>query len=275
MGGILKSLSLSRLGTVMFLVFFILAVFAGWITPHDPWERFDPYLPPNASHWLGTNDMGHDIFSELVYGTRVSLLVGFTAALLSTAAGVLIGLFSGYFKGIVDEILMGLTDIFLMIPRIPLIIILAAFLRPSVWIIALVIGCLWWTSTARVIRSKTLQVRETNFVLAAKSLGLSNRRIIFSEILPNILHVVFPKFMLTVASAMISEASLSFLGLGDPAVKSWGTMIYYSFMRGGMINGMWWWFLPPGMCITLIVLSIVMIGFSMEKGIPETMVEIE
>jgi peptide/nickel transport system permease protein len=271
----MKRPSMSRFGALLFLGFIVLAVFAGWIAPHDPWERFAAYVPPNGSHWLGTNDLGHDIFSELIYGTRVSLLVGFAAALLSTAAGLLIGLFSGYFKGIVDEVLMGLTDIFLMIPRIPLIIILAAFLRPSVWIIALVIGCLWWTSTARVVRSKTLQVRETNYVLAAKGLGFSNRRIIFSEILPNILHIVFPKFMLTVASAMISEASLSFLGLGDPAVKSWGTMIYFSFIRGGMINRMWWWFLPPGMCIMLIVLSIVILGFSLEKGIPGAMVEIE
>jgi peptide/nickel transport system permease protein len=257
--------SWSKYGAVLFLLFVLAAVFADWVAPHNPWARFEPFLSPGGQHWLGTNDMGQDILSELIYGSRASLLVGFLAAVLATGIGVLTGLLSGYFRGVVDEIFMGITDIFLMIPRIPLIIILAAFLKPSIWIIALVIGSLWWTSTARVVRSKTLQVREANFVLSAKSLGFSDRRIIFTDILPNIIHIVTPKFILTVASAMISEASLSFLGLGDPAAKTWGTMIYHAFTEGGLINGLWWWFLPPGICITGIVLSIVALGFSLEK----------
>lgn len=260
-----KRASWSKFGVALLLVFVLAAVFAGWVAPHDPWARFEPFLPPGGPHWLGTNDMGQDIFSELVFGSRVSLLVGFIAAVLATGIGVLIGLLSGYFRGVLDEILMGMTDIFLMIPRIPLIIILAAFLKPSFWIIALVIGSLWWTSTARLVRSKTLQVREANFILSSECLGFSGRHIIFSDILPNIIHIVSPKFILTLASAMISEASLSFLGLGDPAAKTWGGMIYRAFSEGGLINGLWWWFLPPGMCITLVVLSIVALGFSLEK----------
>lgn len=260
-----KQNSWSKYGAVLFLLFVLAAVFAGWVAPHNPWARFEPFLSPGGQHWLGTNDMGQDILSELIYGSRASLLVGFLAAVLATGIGVLTGLLAGYFRGVVDEIIMGITDVFLMIPRIPLIIILAAFLKPSIWIIALVIGSLWWTSTARVVRSKTLQVREANFVLSAKSLGFSDRRIIFTDILPNIIHIVTPKFILTVASAMISEASLSFLGLGDPAAKTWGTMIYHAFTEGGLINGLWWWFLPPGICITGIVLSIVALGFSLEK----------
>lgn len=257
--------SWSRYGAGLFLVFVLAAVFAGWVAPHDPWARFEPFLPPGSQHFLGTNDMGQDIFSELIFGARASLLVGFLAAVLATGIGVLIGILSGYFRGVVDEILMGTTDIFLMIPRIPLIIILAAFLKSSIWIIAVVIGCLWWTSTARVVRSKTLQIREANFVLCAKSLGFSGRHIILTDILPNIVNIIIPKFILTVASAIISEASLSFLGLGDPSVKTWGMMIYRAFTEGGLINGLWWWFLPPGLCITLIVLSIVALGFSLEK----------
>lgn len=260
-----KQDSWSKFGAALFFVFVLAAVFANWTAPHDPWARYEPFLAPGGHHWLGTNDLGHDIFSELIFGARASLIVGFMAAVLATGIGVLVGLLSGYFRGVLDEILMGITDVFLMIPRIPLIIILAAFLKPSIWIIALVIGCLWWTSTARVIRSKTLQVRETNFILSAKSLGFPDRRIIFTDILPNIVHIVTPKFILTVASAMISEASLSFLGLGDPTAKTWGTMIYHAFTGGGLINGMWWWFLPPGLCITGIVLSIVALGFSIEK----------
>ncbi|MGD8539641.1 MAG: ABC transporter permease [Candidatus Aminicenantes bacterium] len=253
------------LGCGLLILFIIIAVFADMIAPHDPWERFDPYLPPNTSHWLGTNDLGHDIFSELIHGSRVSLLVGLGAAVLATAIGLCIGLFAGYYKGVTDEILMGGTDVFLMIPRIPLIILLAAFLKPSFWIIALVIGFLWWTSTARVVRSKSLQVSEMNFVLSSKCLGFSDRHIIFSDILPNIIQIVIPKFMLTVAAAMITEASLSFLGLGDPSMKSWGMMINFAFTKGGLINAMWWWFIPPGLCITLFVYSVVLLGYSFEE----------
>lgn len=147
----------------------------------------------------------------------------------------------------------------------PLIIVLAAFLRPSFWLIALLMGSLWWTSTARVVRSRALQVREMSFVEGARSLGFSHWHIIFSDILVNVWHVVSPKFMLSIASAMITEASISFLGLGDPSMKSWGMMINFAFNRGGFINGYWWWYLPPGLCITIFVLSVVLIGYCIEE----------
>lgn len=260
-----KKGSVPLLGLVLFLMFFILAVCADIIAPHDPWERFDPYLEPGPSHWLGTNDLGHDILSELIHGSRASLLVGLGAAVLATAIGLCIGLFAGYYKGTPDEILMGITDVFLMIPRIPLVILLAAFLKPSYWIIALVIGLLWWTSTARVVRSKSLQVSEMNFVLSSKCLGFSNIHIIFTDIFPNIIQIVIPKFMLTVAAAMITEASLSFLGLGDPSMKSWGMMINFAFTKGGLVNALWWWFIPPGLCITFFVYAVVLLGYSFEE----------
>jgi peptide/nickel transport system permease protein len=160
-----------------------------------------------------------------------------------------------------------------MVPRIPLVIIIVAFTRPSYWIIILVLGLVWWTTTARVVRSKTLQVREMPFVTGDRAMGFSHAHILRTDIVPNIIHVVSPKFVLTVASAMISEASLSFLGLGDPSVKSWGTMIRYSLERGGLVNEMWWWCLPPGICITICVLSIVLIGYNFEKGVTEISVE--
>jgi peptide/nickel transport system permease protein len=260
-----KQKSWSRWGAGIFLIFVLLALSADFISPYNPRERFDPYSAPDNSFILGTNDLGNDILSELIHGTRVSLLVGFGAALISTIIGIFIGLVSGYFKGIVDEILMGITDIFLLIPRIPLIIILAAFLKPSAWITALVIGLLWWTSTARIVRAKTIQVREMNFIQSSKCLGFSHAHIIFSDIFPNIFYVVLPKFLLTIASAMITEASLSFLGLGDSSMKSWGMMIHFAFQKGAFINGMWWWFIPPGICITLSVFSAVLLGFSFEK----------
>lgn len=257
--------NLNFIGMFMFLVFFFIALAAGLISPYNPWDRFEPYSPPSGNHILGTNDIGNDILSELFYGARVSLIVGFGASIIATLLGVVVGLVSGYFRGMADEILMTVTDISLMIPRIPLIIILAALLRPSYWIIMLLIGFLWWPTTARVVRSSTLQVRDAPFILSAKSIGFSDKYIIVSDILPNIIHVIIPKFMLTIASAMFSEASISFLGLGDPSMKSWGMMLNFAFMKGGLINEMWWWYLPPGFCIVAIVFSLMLIGFSLEE----------
>ena len=190
---------------------------------------------------------------------------------MSTIIGSTIGLLSGYFKGLVDEILMGFTDIFLMIPQIPLIIVLAAFLRPSFWLIALLMGSLWWTSTARVVRSKALQIREMGYVQSKRSLGFSHLHIIVSDVLPNLSQVVMPKFLLSIASAMIAESSISFLGLGDPSMKSWGMMINFAFSRGGFINGYWWWYMAPGLCITIFVLSIVLLGSFLEERAESTM----
>ncbi len=259
------------IGFILFLSFLLMALFAAEIAPYDPWARFEPYQPPGSEHLLGTNDMGHDILSELIYGSRASLLAGFGAAILATFIGTLVGLAAGYFKGMTDEALMGITDIFLMIPQIPLIIVLAAFLRPSLYLIAIIMGLLWWTSTARVVRSKTLQVREMGYVQAARSLGFSDPHIILTDVLPNILYVIMPKFLLAIASAMIAEASISFLGLGDITMKSWGMMINNAFNRGGFINGYWWWYLTPGLCITLFVLCVVLMGCAFEEQENETM----
>ena len=255
----------SIIGLVIFSSFLLAAIFSPLISPCDPWDRFEPYLPPDQDHLLGTNDLGQDILSELIYGSRVSLIVGFGAALMATIVGSIIGLLAGYFKGLVDEILMGFTDIFLMIPQIPLIIVLAAFLRPSFWLIALLMGSLWWTSTARVVRSKALQIREMGYVQAKRSLGFSHLHIIVSDVLPNLSQVVMPKFLLSIASAMIAESSISFLGLGDPSMKSWGMMINFAFSRGGFINGYWWWYMAPGLCITIFVWSVVLLGSLLEE----------
>jgi peptide/nickel transport system permease protein len=252
-------------GFYLLLVFIIIAIFADVFSPYEPGQRFEPYTPPGADHLLGTNDLGNDILSELIQGTRISLLVGFVTAIISTFWGVLVGMLAGYYKGIVDEGLMGLTDIFLMIPRIPLLIVLAAFIQPGPWTIALLLGLLWWPSTARVIRSNTLQVRETAFIKSAECIGFSRLRIMFYEILPNMLQVVLAKFLISFASAMIAEASISFLGLGDPLLKSWGMMLNTAFNEGGLINAMWWWYIPPGLCITLVVIAVMFTGLSLEQ----------
>jgi peptide/nickel transport system permease protein len=252
-------------GLILIFIFAVLSLFGNSIAPYSSGERTEPYLLPSSTHFLGTDDIGNDIFSELIHGTRTTLIVGVGAAVLASLLGLLIGITAGYFRGVTDELLMGLTDVFLMIPRIPLLIVLAAFLRPGSGMILLSLGLLWWTSTARVVRSKTLQVREAPYITGARALGFSHRHIILTDILPNILQVVLPKFMLTVAAAMISETSLSFLGLGNAAHKSWGMMISFAFSKGGVINGMWWWYLPPGLCISTVILAFVLLGHSLEE----------
>jgi peptide/nickel transport system permease protein len=256
---------LKNRGFFFLLVFILIALFADVLCPYEPGQRFEPYTPPGTDHLLGTNDLGNDILCELFVGTRISLLVGFVTAIISTFLGVIVGMLAGYNKGIVDEGLMGLTDIFLMIPQIPLLIVLAAFIQPGPWTIALLLGLLRWPSTARVIRSNTLQIRETAFIKSAECIGFSRLRIMFYEILPNMSQVVLAKFLITFASAMIAEASISFLGLGDPLLKSWGMMLNTAFNKGGLINGMWWWYFPPGLCITLVVISVMFPGLSLER----------
>ena len=261
----------ARVGGFLFLFFLVMAILSNFIAPSHPSERFDPFQTPSWKHLFGTNDIGNDIFSEFVYGARTSLLVGLLIGAFSTSIGVIVGLVAGFKGGFFDELFMGITDIVLMIPRIPLIIVLSAFLRPSMWLLVLVMSILWWTSTARIIRSRTMQVRSMDFIESARCLGFSSWYILFSDVLPNIMMVIIPEFLMTVASAMISEASLSFLGLGDPSLDSWGMMIHYAFQRGGFLNGMWWWYIPPGLGITFFVLSMVFLSFSFE----ETEIEIE
>lgn len=252
-------------GGIFLLVFFLfMALFPSFLAPYAPYERFIPYEEPSREHLLGTNDIGNDILSELVYGARISITVGFAAALISTLIGTSLGLCAGYFRGALDELLMGFTDVVLIIPKIPLIIVLGAFLRPSIWVLIPVLGFLSWESTARVTRSKTLQLREAGYVKSARCMGFSSSHIMISDIFPNIVHILLPKFMLATASAMISEASLSFLGLSDISMKSWGSMLSFAFFRGGFIRDMWWWYLPPGACITLCVMAIAMMGFGLE-----------
>lgn len=255
------------LGGIVLAAFLIMAVAPGTFAPQDPYTRFTPYTPPGSDHLLGTNDMGHDILSELIYGSRVSLFVGFASALLATMVGGIVGIVAGYCRGGIEDLLMGFTDIILMLPWIPVIIILAVFLGPGIWIFILIFGAFAWTSIARIIRSKVLQIRESGFVQSARCLGFPTWYIMAEEIGPNLFHIAFPQCMLLVASAMITEASVSFIGLGDPSLKSWGVMLSFAFTKGALINGMWWWYLPPGIAISICVMAFALIGYSREKWV--------
>ncbi len=246
----------------MLAVLFLTALLPGFFAPYDRDALHDPYGKPVLSHPLGTDSIGRDILSVLIFSARTSLTVGLGAAFSATCLGTLVGLAAGYRRGAVDEALMRLTDLFLVLPRLPLLFLLAAYLNPGPVGIIVVLAATSWASTARIVRSVTLSMRETGFVRAARALGAGPLYTMIRHILPNISEVVLAKAMLTAAAAMTAEAGVSFLGLTDPAAMSWGTMIHEAFTGGALVNGAYWWYLPPVVCISVSVSAVLFVGQS-------------
>lgn len=220
---------------------------------------------PTGSHWLGTDELGRDVFRQFLVGGRISLLVGLSATLIAMALGAGIGLVAGYYAGWRDTTLMRITDFFLVIPTLPLIIALAALVGQSILITSLVIGLTSWPQTARIVRSQVLSLRERPLVLRIRSLGASDLRTVGVHILPNVSPLIFANLVLVLAGAILSEASLAFLGLGDPVHVSWGTMLHFAFTSGAMSLGSWWYVLPPGLGIVALVLGFSLLGHSLER----------
>jgi peptide/nickel transport system permease protein len=220
--------------------------------------------PPSGTYWLGTDDSGRPVLSLLIWGARVSLLVGLTATVISMVIGTLVGLLSGYFEGWGGALLFRITEWFLVIPFLPLAIVLATVLGRSLFNIILVIGITSWPSTALLIRSQTLSIKERPYLERARVLGASRSHQIGKHILPNVMPMVFANTTLTVAIAILTETTLSFLGLGDPTRVSWGTMLDQAYSVGAITTGSWWFFMPPGICVILVVLSFTLIGQSLE-----------
>ena len=247
----------------------LMAVFAGQLSPYDPTERVArPFLEPSAKHPLGTNDIGQDLFSELVHGARISLTVGVVAALVSLIIGTTVGLLAGFYPRRMGRLLMRGVDVILVLPFLPLLIILAAYLGRSLFTTIIVIGLLSWAGSARVIRSQVLSLTERDYVLAARSMGASDRHIVTRHVLPRVLLLAIGVFVSATAGAILLEASLSFLGLGDPLQKSWGTMLYWAQVRGAFLTPAWlWWVLPPGLLIAAAALGFALLGFSLEQRI--------
>jgi len=254
-------------GIVLLAPYIVMALFSPFLAPYGPYEMGglkEVLLPPCRDHILGTDDMGRDIWSQLVFGSRVSMIVGFLAAAFGVCLGTLVGLVAGFYGGRVDEVLMRITDMVLVMPTLPLMIVLAAVLGPSMWNIILVIAVLGWPWTARVVRSQVLSVKERPFFEAAVCIGAGDLRLMFMEILPCVLPIVFAETVLWVASAIYSEAVLSFLGLGDPTHISWGMMLNFAFASGVMAKA-WWWVFPPGMSIALVVLGFTFLGSAINE----------
>ncbi|MET1127804.1 MAG: ABC transporter permease [Thermoproteota archaeon] len=261
----------AKAGIAILAVLVGIAVFAPYIAPYNPNVRVaEPMLPPSREHLLGTNDMGQDIFSELIYGARISLFIGFIAALIGTMLGTTIGIVAGYKGGIVDEVLMRLTDMWLSMPTLLFTIFLVAVFsrlpRGTIMMaVIMAIALTSWPSVARLIRSSVLRIKEEPYIEAAIAVGVPHTRIMFRHILPNVTPLIVIEVITRTAIAMLTESSLAFLGLGDPTAKSWGMIIYYAMRRNALYLGLWWWFIPPGLMISIAVLSVMLIGLGLEE----------
>ncbi|MBI4667115.1 MAG: ABC transporter permease [Nitrospinae bacterium] len=247
-------------GGAIVLSLFVVAIFAGIIAPYDPSviDTARILAPPSSDHILGADDLGRDVFSRMVYGSRISLTVGFVAVGLATTIGVIIGAIAGYFGGWVDNGLMRLVDIMLTIPTFFLILAVIAFLPPSIYTIMVVIGVTGWMGVARLVRAEFLALKRRDFVMAARALGVGDAGIIFRHILPNAMSPVLVSATLDVAGAILTESALSFLGIGvQPPTPSWGNILT---LGKDNIEFAWWLSVFPGLAILITVLGYNLLG---------------
>lgn len=262
---------LGRIGVLAFVLMVTLAVIGPLVLPFHSAQVASStsgvLTPPSAAHWLGTDELGLDIFREFLAAAHVSLLVGLAATAISMILGASIGMLSGYYGRWLDNSLMRLTDFFLVLPQIPLVIALVAFFGQSLAIIILVIGMTSWPTTARIVRSQTLSLRERQFVTRVRSLGTPDRRILRVHILPNVMPLIFANTVLVIGAAILTEATLSFLGLGDPVQVSWGTMLHNAYTIGAVGRGFWWYFVPPGIGIVIVVLAFTLTGHAIDQAL--------
>ncbi|HAX62077.1 MAG TPA: peptide ABC transporter permease [Elusimicrobia bacterium] len=251
---------LAKIGILIIVALILTAIFSPLISTHNPIEGniLERLQSPSKNHFLGTDEMGRDVFSRMVYGTRISISIGIIAVGISVIAGTFLGLISGYFGGKIDTVIMRFVDIMLCFPTFFLILMVIAFLEPNIYNVMIVIGLTSWTGLARLVRGETLSVKERDFIIAAKGLGLKKRRIIFVHILPNVIAPVIVASILGVGAAILTESGLSFLGLGvQPPTPSWGNILTSG---KDYIHIAWWLSIFPGLAILLTVLSWNLLG---------------
>ncbi|HUK49739.1 MAG TPA: ABC transporter permease [Terriglobales bacterium] len=263
-----RSNRMGMIGLSILVFFIVIAILAPYLAPYDPTQVFASEIlqPPSWRHVFGTNEAGQDLFSQVVYGSRSSLAVGFAAALIASTIGTLVGVTAGYFGQVVRELFMRVTDFFLVIPALALMIVLASVLGSGVGLtgIILAIGLVGWTGTARVVMSQTLSVKEHAFIEASRTSGAGDSYILRTHVLPNVMPVVFAQTVLVVANSILYEATLTFLGLGNPNEVTWGQILQFSFVSGAITTS-WWYVLPPGLSIMLVVLGFSLTGYSLDE----------
>jgi peptide/nickel transport system permease protein len=258
----------AAIGLSVLVTIIVVALLAPVIAPYGLHDEVGPVFGhPSWSHPLGLDDGGVDMVTLLMWGARISLVVGFAATLVSMLVGGAVGVLAGYFGRWVDVVLMRITDYFIAIPDVPLMIVVAAIWGPSLFHIVMVIGLLLWTSTARVIRAQVKSVRERVYVQRARSIGAGHIRIIFRHVLPQIAPLLIANTVLTIAVAIFDETALAFLGLGDPSRISLGKVIENAFQRTAVSSGAWWAIVPPGALVALLILSCSLIGQALEDAL--------
>jgi peptide/nickel transport system permease protein len=257
----------ASVGLIVLGFFILLAILGPIILPQDPHTfTLDVLQPPSTTHWFGTTSFGEDVFVQTVVGARFSVFMGLGIGLVTMIISVIIGLTSGYFLGWVDEILSLLTNVFLVLPTLPLAILLAAFLpNKGPLAIGFVLTITGWSWGARVLRSQTLSLRNRDCIEAARASGESTWRIIFYEILPNQTSIVAAQFFGTVIYVILAETALEYLGLGDITAATWGNMLFSASNNSALLLHAWWWFLPPGLCIALLGATLTFINFGIDE----------
>ena len=257
----------ARIGFIIFIVFILIAILAPLVARYSPTAtHFTPLEPPNARHWFGTTGLGQDVYAQFIWGTRASLIVGFGASLISTFLAVGIGMYPAYRGGVFDRIMATFTNIFLVIPGLPLMIVAAAYIHEgSSLALTVIIGLTGWAGRARVLRSQTLTLANRDFVWAARLSGASDRRILVHEILPNMLSLFLASLLYGILGAILAEAGLEFLGLGNLTGVNWGTMLYWANNGGAVLNGAWWWLLPGGLAIAVFGTSLALMNFALDE----------
>ena len=264
--GVLWSNRKARVGLILLGVFVLVAVLAPVLAPYDPHDSsFMASQQPSAQHWLGTTQAGQDVLSQLIYGTRTSLLVGALAGALATAISLLIGMTAGYMQGIVDDVLSFFINLGLVVPALPLMVSIAAYAPVrGLTIIIVVIALTGWAWGARFKRAQVISLRTRDFITSAKFAGDGPFRIIFREVLPNMISLVVLAYIGAASGAIGAEAGLEFLGLGDPNTISWGTMLYWAQNAGAMVTGQWAWLAAPGLALALLTTALVLINFGVD-----------
>ena len=252
----------SRLGLIMVGFVVVIALIAPWISVADPtaFSLFDARQAPSWHHLFGTTDQGSDIFSQVVVGARRSLILGVSAAALATVLATTLGLLAAYAGGLVDDAIVFLTNVFLVIPTIPLLVVISGYLHSrSTKTMILVLGLTLWAFEARILRGQALTLRNRDFVLAAKVAGESTRRIVFGEIMPNMVSRIAAGFVLVFYVSLLVDAGLEFLGLGDTTHPSWGMTLYWAQTNSTVLQGEWWPFLFPGLALVVTVLGLTLV----------------